>query len=101
MARASVELPESIRERLGKVTDGVLAIEAGVSSMTISRKRRQLGIPAASEGVSKPTTPKGTKTDLRTVARKVVEASTLVKGGFVVPFDVYMNLCKALTEEGE
>ena len=40
MAREPVTLPESIRERLGRVSDGVLAIEAGVSAMTISRKRR-------------------------------------------------------------
>jgi len=95
MPKAPVELSESVRERLGRVSDGVLAIEAGVSAMTISRKRRELGIPAANE---KPA-PRASKTDLRASVLKAIDAASLVKGGFLLPFDVYMSLCKAASEE--
>jgi hypothetical protein len=97
MPKAPVELSESVRERLGRVSDGVLAIEAGVSAMTISRKRRELGIPAANE---KPV--KAERNDLRTAVVKAIDSAALTKGGFLVSFENYMALCKAASEwEGE
>lgn len=38
-------LPAGILERLGTVSDGALATEAGCSTGTIMRRRRELGIP--------------------------------------------------------
>lgn len=45
---AKIDLPPGIMEQLGKKSDVDLAAEACVSSRTIFRRRKELGIPAFS-----------------------------------------------------